>query len=365
MKIYMFGNFGNLREVPKSGGQSSARRVKEELEKDGFKTKVIVRHRGEREGIINHWIEVLQYAIIDLYKVIKALWKGDRSSSVFLQLTYGGPMTPYELILTRTAKSMGYKCIMYLKGGQVLDYNKKVTYLHRYMFKKTMDLQSMIFFEGMESLEMARKVSDSPMIYYPNFVTEDKIPEKLTKRPDDRINLIYFGRIAPGKNVAVIIKTFGILADKYKNIYLTIIGGPGQKLDYVETIDQMINDSLYKEKITRMGLIPFSEILKRLPSQHFYIFPTQEKAEGHSNSLNEAMSQGVVPIVSNYHFNASVVGNKKLVVNGYDPQDYADKILSIIENKSWNELSKEVWNRVREKYSYQKVNDKVVKELKT
>jgi len=89
---------GHLDELPKSGGQSSARRVMQGLENAGYKIVPIRRHRAELEGRWKHWIEVLSFAVIDLLKIFCRMAFGKRKNSALLHLSYAGPLVPYELI---------------------------------------------------------------------------------------------------------------------------------------------------------------------------------------------------------------------------------------------------------------------------
>lgn len=363
-KLYVFANMGHLNELPKSGGQSSARRVMKGLQESGFTIVPIRRHRAELEGRWKHQVEIMTFAVVDLLKIIMRIAFGSRNDSVFFLLTYAGPLVPYELIITRVVRFMGYKSVMYLKGGQVLDYYKSGSDKHRSMLKKTMDLQSKVFFEGMESLKLVEKISDTPLVYFPNFVFEGQIPTILPKRLKDNIGLLYFGRVAPNKNIDVILNTFELLCQRYDNLHLTIIGGVGQSKAYAYMIDQRIANSPYKTKITRMGITPFETIKEIMQTQHFFVFPSKERAEGHSNSLNEAMSQGLIPIVSNYHFNRSVVGDDRLVVDGFDAKNYAERIESILNQDNLNELSEKMWKRVKNQYANKIILNNISKELK-
>ena len=364
MKVFMFGNFGKMSELPKSGGQTSCRRVFKGLVDYGFDAEVIVRHRCELHGKILHLIEVLFFALIDLINIIKRLAFQKRSDTIFFQMTFSDTLAPYEYLITKVLHFMGFKCVIYLQGGQVLLYPKRSKLLKN-IFIKTMDLQEMVLFEGQESLNLVKEVSrQEKLVYFPVYVFEKDIPASLSVRPNDRINLCYFGRIGPGKNTIVIIETFELLCKKYDNVYLTIIGGAGQSRKYVAQVDKMIEDSIYKNRITRKGLSSFLYINEMMQTQHFYLFPTAERCEGHSNALTECMSQGVVPIVSNYHFNASVVGENMLVVDGYSPQAYADRISNIIDNGLWKDFSEKMWNRVKDRYSYIKVNNYICEQLK-
>lgn len=363
--IYVFANMGHLDELPKSGGQSSARRVMRGLMNLGFTVIPIRRHRAELEGKRKHQMEIMTFAIIDLLKIIGKMLFGKREGAAFLHLTYAGPLVPYELLLTRVVKFLGYKSLIYLKGGQVLDYYREGTERHHRMFKKVMDLQEKVFFEGMESLKLVEGISNTPLVYFPNYVNDDQIPLELPNRQKDSIGLLYFGRMAPNKNIDIILDAFELLCQQYDNLHLTLIGGVGQSKAYAERIDKRIEESPYKSKITRLGITPFEKIKQIMQHQHFFVFPSKEKAEGHSNSLNEAMSQGLIPIVSNYHFNRSVVGDDRLVVNGYDAISYAEKIEGVLAEKGelLDKLSRAIWLRVKGLYSSKMVLNIIKQEL--
>ena len=362
-KFYAFGNFGKMSEVPKSGGQSSARRVIAGLQKMGYEVETVSRRRCVMEGRIIHLLETQSFAVIDLIKILKRIMVGNRKTSAFLMLTYGGKLVPYELIITLVIRLLGYKSITYMKGGQFGDFYNRGSKFYKWLVKKNMDLQTQAWFEGMPSLEIVKQISDTHLVYYPNYVTEDIVVDPIPDRAKDKLNLLYFGRVTPDKNIDVIIKAFNILCEKYDDVFLTIIGGSGWSKSYVKEIDSMIEKSPYKNHIIRKGLTPFSEIKAIMPSQHMYVFPSRERAEGHSNSLNEAMGQGMIPIVSDYHFNRAIVGDDRLIVDGYEPQEYADKIEFIRENYDLRELSINMRNRVRDNFSFDIVNNRIYKEL--
>lgn len=356
---------GFLDQLPKSGGQSSARRVMEGLKGEGFEVVPIRRHRAELEGRWKHQLEITAFAVIDLFKIMGKMILGKRKGAAFFHLTYAGALVPYELLLTIVVRLIGYKNLIYLKGGQVLESYANGSGLHRWMFKKTMDMQEKVFFEGIESMELVKGITDTPLVYFPNFVFDVQIPQILSQRPKDKINILYFGRIAPDKNVHIGIETFNLLCEKYDNIHYTIVGGIGPSKAYSDNIDNLIAESPYRDRIKRIGISSQEFLISLMQTQHFFLFPTQTKAEGHSNSLNEAMSQGLIPVVSDYHFNRSVVGDDLLVVQGYAPKDYADRIERIITTCDMNLLSKQMWQRVKENYAYSVVNGNVCRELRS
>ena len=363
-KLYVFSNCGHLNELPKSGGQTSARRVMDGLRNAGFEIISIRRHRTELEGKILHILEVGWFAFFDLLKIIAKTMFGSRQHGAFMMLSYSGSLVPYEFIISIVIRLMGYRSMMYMKGGMVLDYYARGGKVHKWMFKKIADLQIKMFFEGMDSLHIVKNISKTPCVYFPNYIFDDLIPNFLELQPTDKINILYYGRLSPNKNVHIIVEAFNMLAEKHSNLTLTIIGGKGFYQAYVDKVDEMIKNSPYADRITRMGNTPFAEIKEMMRTQHFFVFPSKEKAEGHSNSLNEAMSQGLIPVVSDYHFNRTIVGDDKFVVKSYDAKDYADRIEQLM-HEDLHALSTESWKRIKENFTYSLVNDRIVDEIKT
>lgn len=362
-KFFVFGNIGNLSETPKSGGQSSARRVIAGLEKMGYEVDAVSRRRCVMEGKLVHFFETHTFAIIDLFKVLWHILFGNRKTSAFLMLTYGGKLVPYELLITVVARFLGYRAVTYMKGGQFMDFYNRGSRVYRWLVKKNMDLQAQAWFEGIPSLDIVKRISNTHLVYYPNYLTDDNIADPVPARDYKTLHLLYFGRITPEKNVDVVIETFNILCRKYNDVFLTVIGGSGYSQSYVDKIDSMIEGSPYRNRITRKGLTSFDEIKKIMASCHYFIFPSCERAEGHSNSLNEAMGQGLIPVVSDWHFNRAIVGDDKLVSEGFDPHTYADTISDIRENYDQQELSIKMRDRVRDNFSFDIVNNRIYKEL--
>lgn len=365
-KLYVFANMGFLNQLPKSGGQTSARRVMEGLQKGGFDIVPIRRHRGELEGKWKHKLEIGYFAIYDALKILAKMLFGDRKNSAFLHLTYAGPLVPYEFFLTKMVRFMGYPAMEYLKGGQVMDMYPAGNSRHKAMFKRNIDLQSLAMFEGEASMHLAQSVSNTKMLYFPNYIFDEKIPTTCPKKPEGEINICYFGRISPDKNVHIGIKTFNMLCERHPdwNLHYTIVGGKGKSAAYVETIEKMINESPFRDKITRIGNSSQEYLVDMMQSHHFFLFPSKEPCEGHSNALNEAMSQGLIPVVSDYHFNRAIVNEECCIVDSFEAVDYVDKIECIVKNENMHVLSEKMWRRVKEQFAYSVVNGLVCQIIK-
>lgn len=100
-----------------------------------------------------------------------------------------------------------------------------------------------------------------------------------------------------------------------------------------------------------------------LSDQHFYLFPSNEPREGHSNALNEAMSFGIVPVVSSNNFLPDIVKNPKLVSSDFDSNSYVNIISSIIDNGIYSSLSKEMFARVQNNFTQSVVEKNLEEEL--
>ena len=362
MNLYVFANFGKLTELPKSGGQTSARRVMNGLESLGYQVHPIVKHRSELKGKVAHQIEVLFFAMADVLKIFFTLLLKRRKQSAFMMLTYAGSLVPFEFIITSIVRCLGFKCIYYLKGGKLLDTYESGSRLHKWMFKRTMDMESLVFFEGMNCLYMVREMTNTSLAFFPNYIQDQQLSEYHTK-PSEPIGILYFGRVTPDKNVHVSLEAFNLLCEKHSNLKLTIIGSSTRAVNYTKQIEKLITASPYSDRICKLGNSPFEVIQDAMKSHHFFLFPTHEQAEGHSNSLTEAMSCGLVPIVSDWHFNRDIVGNDRLVVTGYEAKDYAERIDGVIRSGQWASFSQQMYKRVNAQFCEKAVLNRIDKEL--
>lgn len=364
-KLFVFGNIGDLSQLPKGGGgQTSCRRVMQGFQDAGLEISHLSRHFAEWEGKLLHIIEVLLFGVADLFKLFLHLRKENPHRTLFFHMTFSGPLLPYEFIVTKLVRWMGFKSVMYLQGGQFLHYYYKGGKSYRKLFAKVLNMQACVMFEGKEGIDLVRPFTSVPLSYFPSYTFNKDIPATPPKRPATPIRLLFFGRIDANKNIDVIIRCFEELCKHRNDIHLTIIGGPGKSKDYVARIDQMIIKSPYHTHIKRHGLSSFSFIKEQMQTHHFFIFPTSEPCEGHSNALSEAMSQGLVPIVSDHNFNRSIVGDDRLVVEDLSPSSFAEKVESILDDGSFEAISCQMLERERSLYSYDAVNPRVTQELK-
>lgn len=262
-----------------------------------------------------------------------------------------------EKLMLAIGKILGHKVIYEPRNGSMVvsfnegseAYKKTLSYL----LKKA----DVVLCQGIEYLKFIKDKFGIDRSYYPNYIMDEFVKSNDTNR-GEIIRLVYFGRVVPSKNIDVVIRSAALLKDSGLNVTLDIIGGYSN--DYKEILDNIINDESLKDVVTFYGRKPFSFIAEILRKSHYYIFPSSEINEGHSNSLTEAMGCGVVPVVSTAGFNESICGNPDLVVRNLKPESFADVIKEIERKGRWNEYSDFCHNRVLNNYTQSIVKKKLV-----
>ena len=214
--------------------------------------------------------------------------------------------------------------------------------------------------QGLEYVRFINKSFKRDACYYPNYIMDKFItPNNLDR--GKIIRLIYFGRVVPEKNVDVVIKTAALLKRSGLNVRLDIIGGYTE--EYKKLLENVAESNNFSDSTIFFGRKPFAFIAEVLRKSHYYIFPSSEINEGHSNSLTEAMGCGVVPIASTAGFNRSVCGNTDLIVPDIDPVKYAKVISTIETTNRWKEYSMFCYNRVESNYTQSIVKHQLISSI--
>lgn len=264
----------------------------------------------------------------------------------------------YEYMLMLLCRGLGHKTIYEPRNGSLVTSYKQGNKFYRSIIKQLLVKPEVVLCQGQEYVDFICKNWGIERTYFPNFISYDFfLPNNLDRRKPP-IRLTYFGRVTASKNIALIIQTLIILKKKGVDAVLDIIGG--YEREYYDMLRHQVLSGGVEDYVTFHERQQFSYIAEILRKSHYFIFPSQEAQEGHSNALTEAMGCGVVPIVNNIGFNASVCGSMDLVVDSLAPQDYANKIIEIEEIHKWEELSKFVYNRVQENYTESIVGERLI-----
>lgn len=254
----------------------------------------------------------------------------------------------FERLLMKIAHFCGNKVIYELRNGSMVLTYKEGTDKYRHTLRELLLQPEVVLCQGKEYVDFIREQWGIERSYYPNYIMDEFVRPNITDRPHP-VRLIYFGRVTESKNVDVTIKALTEIRKAGIEARLDVIGGYNE--EYKAVLDSVAKDGNVSDYVKYYGRKPFSFIAEKLRESHYFLFPSTEKQEGHSNALTEAMGCGVVPIVSTAGFNRSICGNDKLVVDQVDHMSFAKKVIDIETTGSWKELSDGVYNHILSNYT--------------
>lgn len=350
-RIYFYANFGDLKRPPYGGGEAGNRKTLELFDKIGVETILIPKFKHIDGASLFVKIVKLWYAFACMVRYSAVLTFGRRRNSVVHIAGYYVKQIGYEKTLLRIAQFLGYKVTYEMRAGGATEKYNSFGRKYQKGFEYIIMHADHIFSQGLENIPLIKSIDENAKIYYyPNYVMSDFYPTAYPVKETEKVNFIYFGRLSEKKNVHVILNAFEIISSKVACTTLTLVGSFSDD-NYRQRIESKINQSLFHDRISIKPACNRVELKEYLRDKHFYLFPSNEVGEGHSNALTEAMSWGLVPIASPQGFNRGVIGDNALIVDNIDEQEFADHVLRIIERNEVETYSRYAYNRVQELYT--------------
>lgn len=163
-----------------------------------------------------------------------------------------------------------------------------------------------------------------------------QITKQEFKTVREQNSLLFVGRLAPEKNLPLILRSLGILKNS-TNLFRLRICGEGNKA-YKYKLNQLINELDINEQVEFLGydenwhLLAKESLCLLLPS----------KSEGTANVVIEALSIGLPVIISDIPMSRSILNHEvnSLIVNCECPIMWAEAILKLSENNALKEKIK-------------------------
>ncbi|MDO8443231.1 MAG: glycosyltransferase family 1 protein [bacterium] len=141
--------------------------------------------------------------------------------------------------------------------------------------------------------------------------------------------ILEVARILPHKNIFRLIEAYGIFRDKYKRSEkLVIIGSPE---DNGKRAHQLAEKSGYESDIVFIDYVEIGDLNDFYSAAELFVFPSLQ--EGFGLPIIEAMASGTPVITSNITSMPEIAGNAAVLIDPYDPEDIAEKINNVLENK--------------------------------
>lgn len=351
-KIIFYAPLGKNTPPDKIGGaEAGCLKTKKIYEEAGFQV-IVIDKPAMSQGRFRFLVEMLITPVI----LFAAALKEGRNVPVHIVGFYT-KIAKYEWILMKIAHFCGNKVIYELRNGSMITTYEEGSEKYRKTLKDLLLQPEIVLCQGQEYVDFIRDNWKVERSYYPNYIMDDFMTDNNLNRPYP-LRLIYFGRVTESKNIDIILEVLHILRKKGVDAILDVVGGYDD--EYKKYLDKTISADGLDKFVSFYGRKSFQFIAEKLRGAHYFVFPSTEKQEGHSNSLTEAMGCGVVPIVSTAGFNRSICGCDELVVNEIDAEEFANKIIRIETNNEWAKYSNLVYNRVKTNFTQSIVSKKLV-----
>tara|TARA_A100001388_G_scaffold273917_2_gene256608 strand:+ start:1419 stop:2531 length:1113 start_codon:yes stop_codon:yes gene_type:complete len=355
-KILFFGALGLKNKATVGGGETGNLRTIKMLESLGFDIIKIYKPYPPKKNFkyFFYFISIVS-SILEFFSTLLK----SRHKIKFCHIAgFYSHLIYYEYALVLISKVFKKHTIYEIKGGGMDFFYNNGSTIYKLFFRSVIKTSDIILSQGLENekliKEIVKKKFNDKFIYYPNYIENEKLPKLIIKKKLNRnLKLIYFGRISKDKNIKVIIRLLSKLRKNGYSFKLNLIGSFGNN-NYESELKTLIKKLNLSNLVEISPPSSFSIISQYLKNSHFFIFPSINKREGHSNSLTEAMAYGVVPISSSIGFSSSVINNCNLILKEINDENIFQLIKKIISENCYMNYSINCQDRVRNLYSEEK-----------
>ena len=189
----------------------------------------------------------------------------------------------------------------------------------------------------------------------PSPVTDDEVDafrREFNIQSDDEV-IIYFGRLGQEKNLAMLIPTIERVLQKRPKAKLVYAGD----WEYRATLEKLAFESPARDRIVFTGRYERSQIGILNAISKVYVFPSLTDTQG--LAVTEAAHGGLPIVLCDPLAPAAFEENGNGLVAQNNPDDFADKLLQILDNKSlyrrFSKRSKELASGLTEQRQTEKV----------
>ena len=142
----------------------------------------------------------------------------------------------------------------------------------------------------LEAIDVKKHIGKKVNYVVAEDLPRNNVPGKCNEGKGDRLKIAFLSRICAHKNLDFAIRVISKLKDKpIFNIY-----GPIQEPEYFEQCKTLLNE--YNVSWVYHGDLPSDDVQKHLSKNDVLIFPS--KSENYGHVVFEALSVGVVPVIS-------------------------------------------------------------------
>ena len=348
-KVFIYATLPKKGHVPFGGGEVGNLRTIRMLRESGYIVVTMRQRKANAEWSRLYVILTYPFRImVGWLDVLCKMTFASRRSIAHLS-GFAGKTIFNEYVIMHIMKMLGFKAVYELRGGGANGFWDNGTKRYRRMFSYLVNSANYVFVQGKEIIPLVKCICDTPVYHYANCVENGFAPSSLPEKPQNRINLFFYGRCEENKHVDMIVEVAALVQKNIPNVYLTIVGNGKQS--YIEMVKNKMEKLLRPDSFIYLPGCKHDELPSLLEDKHFYIFPSTQPREGQSNSVTECMSYGIIPIASPQGFNRLTIGDGNLIVDDLSAEVYAGRITDIIRKGEMEKYSLFVRKRFMENYT--------------
>jgi glycosyltransferase involved in cell wall biosynthesis len=147
--------------------------------------------------------------------------------------------------------------------------------------------------------------------------------------PEDKVKLLYLGRLYPEKSVDTLIKAVPHIIKKHPNTHIMIVGAGHLR----PKLEKLAQDLRVSQHITFLGLVSDEDRLRAYHASDIFILPSLAELEG--MVVLEAMASGKPIVISDAEMSASryFVDGNGFLFKTLDHAHLAEQVLKLITDK--------------------------------
>lgn len=274
---------------------------------------------------------------LSLFNLIKKLIK-DKGIEIIL----GYNMIPEGIAAVRLAKMFKLPVGFWVIGSDINNF-AKYNRINYFLTKKCIEQSNIIITVSKDIEDKIRQISSNSLnvktFYkgidlsnFQNLLPKSGLLKELQLNPDKRY-MLFIGRLIYDKGIYELAEAFKIIAKRYYDIDLILIGEEIEK----EKLVVKFRDYRILNRVIFKGLVPYRDVAKYMGVSNLLVLPTW--AEGLPNVVMEAMATGLPVVATDVGGIPEILENEVtgLSVPAKNVEKLTEAIIRMIEDRELRE----------------------------
>ncbi|MGB9730304.1 MAG: glycosyltransferase [Thermoprotei archaeon] len=291
-----------------------------------------------------------------LFNIIEKLVKEKK-----IELILGYNLLPEGITAVRLAKKFKLPVGFWVIGSDINNFAKN-NWINYFLTKRCIEQSDLII---AESQDIENKIKELSSIYlnvktfykgidisnFQNLPSRDVLLKELNLNVNKRY-MLFVGRLIYDKGVYELVDAFNIIARRYSDIDLILIG---EEIEKEKLQNKLRNYGILEDKVIFKGLVPYKEVAYYMKISELLVLPTW--AEGLPNVVMEAMASELPVVATNVGGIPEIIENEVtgLSVPAKNVEKLAEAIIRMIEDKNLREdCIKNAKKLIHEKFDVKK-----------